>query len=66
LSLFINLFGVAKVGKRRPNGDFWLKRWLHNGPFLVYVTYNSDAEDCGLEIPDVNRMLATLTSAGAA
>ena len=47
------------------NGTFWLKRWLHNGPILVYATYNCDAVDRAVELSDVNRMLATLKSAGA-
>jgi hypothetical protein len=46
-------------------GNFWLKRWLHNGPLLVFATYNCDAADRALELPDVNRMLATLKSLGA-
>src|SRR6476469_2625508 len=25
------------------DGNFWLKRWLHKGPLLVYATYNCDA-----------------------
>jgi hypothetical protein len=47
------------------DGNFWLKRWLHKGPLLVYATYNCDAADRASELPDVNRMLATLKSAGA-
>src|SRR5687768_12563853 len=46
-------------------GNFWLKRWLHNGPLLVYATYNCDAANGALELTDVNRMLATLKLAGA-
>ena len=42
------------------DGNFWLKRWLHSGPLLLYVTYNSNAEDRLLEIDDVNRMITTL------
>jgi len=47
------------------DGNFWLKRWLHNGPLLVYATYNCDAADRALELSDVNRTLATLKSSGA-
>jgi hypothetical protein len=36
---------------------FWLKRWLRSGPVLLYVTYTSNAEDCSLEVDDVNRMI---------
>ena len=46
------------------DGKFWLKRWLHRGPLLLYVTYNSNAGDCSLEIDDVNRMIATLKCTG--
>ena len=42
------------------DGDFWLKRWLHNGPLLLYVTYNSNAKDRALEIDDVSQMINTL------
>ena len=42
------------------DGKFWLKRWLRSGPVLLYVTYNSSAEDCSLEMDDVNRMITTL------
>jgi len=42
------------------DGKFWLKRWLRSGPVLLYVTYNSNAEDCSLETDDVNRMITTL------
>ena len=42
------------------DGNFWLKRWLHSGPLLLYVTYNSNAEDCLLEMDEVNRMITTL------
>jgi hypothetical protein len=47
------------------DGNLWLKRWLHNGPLLVYATYNYDAADRAAELHDVNRMRATLKSAGA-
>jgi len=47
------------------DGNFWLKRWLHKGPLLVYATYNCDAADRALELSDVNRILATLKSADA-
>ena len=47
------------------DGNFWLKRWLHKGTLLVYATYNCDAADRDYELPDVNRMLATLKSTGA-
>ena len=47
------------------NGAFWLKRWLHSGPLLVYATYNCDAADRAVELSDVNRLLATLKSTGA-
>ena len=47
------------------DGNFWLKRWLHKGPLLVYATYNCDAAQRALELPDINRMLATLKSVGA-
>jgi hypothetical protein len=48
------------------DGKFWLQRWLHNGPLLLYVTYNSDAQDSPLEMDDVNQMLATLKPRRAA
>jgi hypothetical protein len=41
-------------------GKFRLKRWLRSGPVLLYVTYNSNAEDCSLEMDDVNRVITTL------
>jgi hypothetical protein len=42
------------------DGNFWLKRWLRNGRLLLFVTYNSNAEDHAAEIDDVVRMLDTL------
>ena len=42
------------------DGQFWLKRWVHQGPLLLYVTYNSDAGDQEAEMQAVNQMLATL------
>jgi hypothetical protein len=47
------------------DGNFWLKRWLHNGPLLVYATYNCEAADRAAELANVNPMLATLKSTGA-
>ena len=47
------------------DGNFWLKRWLDNGPLLLFVMYNCDTQDQTLELPDVTRMLATLKSTGA-
>jgi len=47
------------------NDSFWSKRWLHNGPLLVYVTYTCDAADRAREISDVHAMLATLKSTDA-
>ncbi len=37
------------------DGKFWLKRWLHDGPLLVYATYNCDATDRAVEPSDVNQ-----------
>lgn len=45
------------------DGKFWLKRWLHNGPLLIYATYHCDSKDRAVELSDVNTMLATLKSA---
>ena len=42
------------------DGQFWLKRWLHSGPLLLFVTYNSKAQDCALEANEVNQMISTL------
>jgi len=42
------------------DGNVWLKRWLHSGPLLLYVTYNSNAQHRALEMDDVNQMVATL------
>ena len=42
------------------DGKFWLKRLLRRGPVLLYVSYNSSAEDWPLEMDDVNRMITTL------
>ncbi len=47
------------------DGNFWLKQWLHDGPLLLYATYNCDAADRAVELSDVNRMIATLKPAGA-
>lgn len=33
---------------------------MHEGPLLIFVTYNSDAGDRAVEIEAVNEMLATL------
>src|SRR5258705_9121520 len=27
------------------NGKYWRKWWLHDGPLLLFVTYNCNAED---------------------
>jgi hypothetical protein len=42
------------------DGNFWRKRWVHEGPLLLFVTYNSDANNRGVEMDAVNEMLATL------
>jgi hypothetical protein len=42
------------------DGKFWRKRWVHQGPLLLFVTYNSDADDRAVELDAVNEMLATL------
>jgi len=44
------------------DGKFWRKRWLIKGGLLVYVTYNSDAQDQSMEKEAVNEMIATLKS----
>ena len=42
------------------DGKFWRKRWVHEGPLLLFVTYNSDAGNRTVEMEAVNEMLATL------
>jgi hypothetical protein len=39
---------------------FWLKRWLHSGPLLLYVSYNSNVQHRAVEMDEVNQMIATL------
>ena len=48
--------GVDYVADRK----FWRKRWVHEGPLLLFVTYNSDPDDRAVELEAVNEMLATL------
>ena len=43
-------------------GKFWSKRWVYKGPLLLYVTYNSNAQDQSVESEAVDQMLATLRS----
>jgi hypothetical protein len=45
------------------DGKFWRKRWVHQGPLLLFVTYNSDVDDRAVEFEAVNEMLATLKQA---
>jgi hypothetical protein len=40
----------------------WRKRWVHKGPLLLFVTYNSDSQDLSVETEAVNQMLSTLKS----
>src|SRR5688500_3045312 len=48
------------------DGKFWRKRWVHEGPLLIFVTYNSDADDRAVELEAVKEMLATLKPTGDA
>lgn len=48
------------------DGKFWRKRWVHQGPLLLFVTYNSDVDDRAVELEAVNEMLATLKPTGDA
>ena len=47
---------VAYVAQRK----LCIKQWLQSGSLLLFVTYNSKALDCALEMDEVKQMISTL------